>query len=191
LSYAIAFLIALGLNLLPVFTPPTWTVLAFFRVRWGLDVWILALVGAAAAAGGRFILAKTASWMVRFLPKKYVENVDYLRARLEKKEAAVTGFTLLYAMVLPISSSQLFVAVGLARLKLTFIVPAFFVGRFVSYAFLSYSAGLVAARLDVVFSKYYGNGLVIVAEGLSILLLWVLVKIDWRTLFEKRKIKFR
>jgi hypothetical protein len=191
LSYAVVFLIAFGLNLLPVFTPPTWTVLAFFHIRWKLDIWILAAGGAAAAACGRFILAKAASWMVRFFPKKYAANVEYLRGYLKKKEAATTGFAFLYAAVLPVSSSQFFVAVGLARLNLAYILPAFFVGRFISYAILGYSAGLVAARLDEVFSNYYGNAIVFVFEALSILLLWILVKIDWRALIETRRIKFR
>jgi hypothetical protein len=93
--------------------------------------------------------------------------------------------------VLPISSSQFFVALGLARLNLTFIIPAFFIGRFVSYALLSYSAGVMAARLGDVFAKYYGNALVYAAEILSLLLLWALVKLDWRSLLESRKIRFR
>jgi hypothetical protein len=191
LTYAVVFLIAFGLNLLPVFTPPTWTVLAFFHIRWGLDLWILAAGGAAAAAGGRFVLAKAASGLVRYFPKKYADNVEYLRGYLKKKEAAATGFAFFYAAVLPVSSSQFFVAVGLARLNLAFILPAFFVGRFISYALLGYSAGLVASRLDKLFAKYYGNGLVIVLEVLSILILWLLVKIDWRVLVEKRKLSFR
>ncbi len=189
--YALVFLIAFGLNLLPVFTPPTWTVLAFFHIRWHLDLWILAVGGAAAAAGGRFVLAKASSGLVRYFPKKYAENVEYLRGYLKKKEAAATGFAFFYAAVLPVSSSQFFVAVGLARLNLAFILPAFFVGRVISYAILGYSAGLVASRLDKVFSKYYGNVLVFILEALSILLLWGLVKIDWRTLVEKRKLRFR
>ena len=189
--YALVFLIAFGLNLLPVFTPPTWTVLAFFHIRWHLDLWILAVGGAAAAAGGRFVLAKASSSIVRYFPKKYVENVEYLRGYLKKKEAAATGFAFFYAAVLPVSSSQFFVAVGLARLNLAFILPAFFVGRVISYAILGYSAGLVASRLDKLFAKYYGNALVIILEVLSILFLWVLVKIDWRALIETRKIRFR
>ena len=86
LTYAVVFLIAFGLNLLPVFTPPTWTVLAFFHIRWGLDLWILAAGGAAAAACGRFVLAKAASGLVRYFPKKYAENVEYLRGYLKKKK---------------------------------------------------------------------------------------------------------
>jgi hypothetical protein len=191
LPYAAVFIIAFGLNILPVFTPPTWTVLAFFHIRYGLNLWILAAGGAAAAAGGRFILAKAASGLVRFFPKKYAENVEYLRGYLEKKEAAATGFAFLYAAVLPVSSSQFFVAVGLARLNLAYILPAFFLGRFVSYTILGYSAGLVAARLGELFSKYYGNGLVLIFEALSILLLWFLVKIDWRALIETRRLRFR
>ena len=191
MTYALVFLIAFGFNILPVFTPPTWTVLAFFHIRWHLNLWILAVGGAAAAAGGRFVLAKAASGLVRYFPKKYAENVEYLRGYLKKKEAAATGFAFFYAAVLPVSSSQFFVAVGLARLNLAFILPAFFVGRVISYAILGYSAGFVAARLDKLFAKYYGNALVIVLEVLSILVLWVLVKIDWRTLVEKHKLRFR
>jgi len=191
IEYAIVIAIAFALNIVPVFTPPTWTVLAFFHIQWGLVGWVLALGGAIAATFGRVILASIASWVVKFFSKKYRENIDYLRSFLAKREKAVAGFALLYAAVLPISSSQFFIAVGLTKLRLWLIAPAFFLGRLVSYTLLIYGTGFVANQLQEVFAGYYSNWLLIPLEILSIALLWFLVKIDWRALFETKHFRFK
>jgi hypothetical protein len=48
-----------AVNLLPAFGPPTWAVLVFFRLNSDLPAVPLVLLGALAAASGRFVLAST------------------------------------------------------------------------------------------------------------------------------------
>jgi len=45
-----------AINLLPAFGPPTWAVLVFFRLNSDLPAVPLVLLGAVAAASGRFVL---------------------------------------------------------------------------------------------------------------------------------------
>jgi len=191
IEYIIVITIAFLLNIMPVFTPPTWTILAFFHIHWGLEGWILALGGAFAAMFGRIILANISSWVVQFFSKKYQANVNYLRDFLEKRARAVTGFALFYAAALPVSSSQFFIAVGLTKLNLWLIAPAFFIGRLASYTLLIYGTGLAASRLEEIFIRYYSNWLLVPVEILSILLLWFLVKIDWKALFEMKRFRLK
>ena len=57
MEYLLAAGAIFGLNLLPAFGPPTWAVLVLFRLNSDLDAVPLVLVGAIAAASGRFVLA--------------------------------------------------------------------------------------------------------------------------------------
>ena len=57
MSYLAAFAVVLGINLLPAFGPPTWSVLILFRLRSDLHPVVLVVMGAAAAATGRSLLA--------------------------------------------------------------------------------------------------------------------------------------
>jgi hypothetical protein len=50
------WVVAVVLNTIPAFMPPTWSLLAFVHVRHGLPLWPLAAVGAAAAITGRALL---------------------------------------------------------------------------------------------------------------------------------------
>ena len=63
-DYLILFFAVLGVNLLPAFGPPTWSVLVFFRLNSTMPTWAMVLVGAVAAATGRYLLAK-AFWLLR------------------------------------------------------------------------------------------------------------------------------
>jgi hypothetical protein len=49
--------VVFGINLLPAFGPPTWAVLVLYRLNSNLAAVPLVLVGAVAAASGRFVLA--------------------------------------------------------------------------------------------------------------------------------------
>ena len=45
MSYLALFLLVLGVNLLPAFGPPTWSLLVYARLRWHLDPVALVLLG--------------------------------------------------------------------------------------------------------------------------------------------------
>lgn len=57
-DYLILFAIVLGVNLMPAFGPPTWSVIALYGLNTNLPVEPLVLTAAIAAALGRFILAQ-------------------------------------------------------------------------------------------------------------------------------------
>src|SRR5215470_10502903 len=49
--------VVFGVNLIPAFGPPTWAVLVYVELNYDLPSVALVLVGAAAAAAGRLVLA--------------------------------------------------------------------------------------------------------------------------------------
>jgi hypothetical protein len=52
-AYAVVFVV----NLVPAFMPPTWSILAYFLIRFDLPLLPLAVGGALAASSGRCVLA--------------------------------------------------------------------------------------------------------------------------------------
>ena len=131
LAFAIAVVFAV--NLLPAFGPPTWAVLVFFSLNFDLPVVPLVLLGALAAAAGRFLLASgTRRLRPRFSPRR-LAHIDRAQAiAFANKRRAVAGLGL-FALS-PVPSGQLFVAAGLMTVPLLPITTAFFAGRLVSYS---------------------------------------------------------
>ena len=76
MPYVALFLVVLRVNLLPAFGAPTWTVLVFARLNWHMNPVALVVLGAVAAAGGRYLLALGASRFRSRLSEKRRENLQ-------------------------------------------------------------------------------------------------------------------
>ena len=141
-EYIFLFLIVFGLNLLPAFGPPTWSILVVFRLNSDMPTWLLVLVGASAAALGRYLLAR-AFWLLRNrLSEKSRRNLEAARQALERRKRNTIIALGLFA-VSPIPSAQLFEAAGLAGVRLVGFTAAFFAGRLLSYSIYAYTAGRI------------------------------------------------
>ena len=58
MDYLILFLVVLGVNLMPAFGPPTWTILVLFSLNTNMSHAPVVIAGAIAAALGRYLLAR-------------------------------------------------------------------------------------------------------------------------------------
>ncbi len=185
------FFIILMFNLAPAFTPPTWMLLSYIQIRYHPHFLAFALIGAVAATIGRLLLAKLADVVVRdrFLSQRTVANLNVLKEKLEKHKRMTFSIFLFYAFS-PLPSNQLFLAYGLTHLDLSLIALPFFIGRFTSYLFWIVTASTVAHSLA---SKFLLNGgfiksYFLIVQTLTLVLVYVFTRIDWRVLFEKRKV---
>lgn len=194
LFYLIAFAVVFGINVIPAFAPPTWTVLSFITIQYHTNVIVLAVVGAVASTLGRMALAKLANVIVRqkFLSPATRDNVDHLKEQLEKKTKLTIGLFLLYAFS-PLPSNHLFIAYGLTGLSLKYIAIPFCLGRMVSYTFWALAASRLAHMLAYqeiktgsIFGYYF-----IATQVITLLLVYVFTRIDWRALFAEKKIRWR
>ena len=69
MNWLVVWVLAMALNAVPAFMPPTWSVLAYFHLYQGLSVVPLAIVGALGATTGRAILAPgSRAFGDRFVP---------------------------------------------------------------------------------------------------------------------------
>ncbi len=184
------------INIIPAFMPPTWMLLSFVGFTFHFDNYILAIVSvlaALAATSGRAVLALFSDKIIRnrFLSKGSRENVGVIKTNIEKRKVFLSGFFLLFSFS-PFPSGQLFLAYGLTNLKLRFAVIPFFFGRLCSYLFWSFTASEISQRLVVsdfksgaFFSTYF-----VLAQLVTLYLVYLFVKVDWKIFFKEHKIKF-
>ena len=113
------------------------------------------------------------------LSRKQQEGLRHLGRWLETRARWAAPAAVLAFSFSPIPSNELFIAAGLAEIKLWPIVAAFFVGRVVSYYVLALGAHAAVDRLEDAFSVS-GQGVAALVIQLAALgLLVVLAKIDW------------
>jgi uncharacterized membrane protein YdjX (TVP38/TMEM64 family) len=171
-----------GVNLMPAFGPPTWSIIVLYGINSSLPAVEIVLVAATAAALGRFILANAFRFFGRHVSRKTRDNLAAAREAFEhNRRNAILGLGL-FALS-PVPSAQLFEAAGLAGVKLLGFTAAFFAGRIVSYSIYAYSAQQIGeSSLGDVFRDSLSSPLGI---GLQVIMLGGLValmRIDWARL---------
>lgn len=169
-----------GVNLLPAFGPPTWTVIVIYGLSTAIPVPALVLVSAAAAALGRFTLAHGFRALRRHIPEKMKRNLQAAGDAVEKRKRGSLVAIGLFALS-PLPSAQLFEAAGLAGLRLARFTAAFFAGRIVSYSIYAASAkGIQKTSMGGAFKHYLTSPIGIGLEVLMLALLVALARVDWQ-----------
>jgi membrane protein YqaA with SNARE-associated domain len=175
--------IAVGLNAVPAFMPPTWSVLAYFHVREGLAIFPLAMVGAIGATIGRAMLALMSREVgTKLLPERWGTNIEALATELQRRREL--GFLALALFALgPVPSNQLFIAAGIARAPLAPILAVFAVARFASYVVWITVADTAVANLAEVVSPRFGAEAATIVQVAAFLALIGVMQLDWRRIF--------
>ena len=184
-DYLILFAIVLGVNLLPAFGPPTWSIIVLYGLNSNLPAPAIILVAAVAAASGRFILANGFRLLARHVSEKTRANLAAAREAFERnRRNAILGIGL-FALS-PVPSAQLFEAAGLAGVKLVGFTIAFFLGRIVSYSIYAYSAkGIRESSFGDVIAHSLSSPLGLGLQVAMIAGLVALARIDWHRLLDR------
>lgn len=194
LEFLLLFAGIFVLNIIPMFAPPTWMVLAFIGLTSQvLSPLAMALVAAPAATLGRVCLAKGAQALLRnrLLSDAHRRNIDVIRDELEHRRGLTAGAFLFYAFS-PLPSNLLFIAFGLTTLPLWLAAIPFFIGRLASYWFFAETATFIGDHLTD-----HGNGgflaggwYFIATQLLMIPILYLFTKLDWKALIRERKLRW-
>lgn len=189
-------LIIFIINVIPAFMPPTWILLSFVGLNFHLGNYtlaILAVLAAVASSGGRAVLAIFSDKILRnkVISEATRKNMDVLKENIIKRQNLTRGFFLFYAFS-PFPSGQLFLAYGLTDLKLKLAIIPFFLGRLSSYLFWVFASSETSKYLDLksfsagaFFSTYF-----ILGQIFAFYLVYLVAKIDWKVLFEEKKVRF-
>ena len=184
-DYLIVAGVVFGVNVLPAFGPPTWSVLVVLRLTRDIPAVPLIVVGALAAAAGRLCLAAAAKRLRGRLSERRRTSLEALREALEdNRRGAIAGLGLFALSPLP--SAQLFIAAGVTGMALVPLTAAFFAGRIVSYSIYVGAASAVSKSLGSTLLDALRSPWGIALQVVMLAGLVALVRIDWARVLRHR-----
>lgn len=189
-QYGFVFLAAVLVDITPLPLPPAFTVMVLLQIIFHLSIWPVIFVGVAGSIIGRLILTLYIPTVADHIFRQDKnDDIRFLGNKLKTRGWKGQLFILFYTLM-PLPSTPLFVAGGIARMKPYFIIPAFTAGKFVSDSVAVFMGKYAAENTQSII-----NGLLswksILALLLALLLLAALIFIDWRSLLKEKKIRLR
>jgi membrane protein YqaA with SNARE-associated domain len=161
------------LNVIPWFVPPTWLVLLLYTAAYDLPIIPTAIIAVVFASLGKVALYYLANrYLLRYIPKRSRENIDYLGRFLDRQKKLSISLFLFYTL-LPISTSELFIAGGLARFDLKILIICFALGRTFSYTFWIVSGHLLLGNFQELLSSNFSNIGLIVSQAIGLVVLYI------------------
>jgi len=186
-QYLLVFVGSFVFDVVPFAFPPAFTIMVFFQILYGLNIWLVIVIGVIGSVFGRYVLTLYIPALSgRIFKKSKNDDVEFLGEQMKNKgwkgQAAILAYTLL-----PLPTTPLFLASGMARIEAVYIIPMFLVGKFTSDAITvhlgKYASENTAAIMATGFSWKSVSGLLVGA-----LLLSAVLFIDWRSLIKHKKL---
>lgn len=188
LIYFLVLVASFLVDVIPFIGPPAWTVMVFFQVRYELDIWLVLLFGVTGSAIGRYYYSVYVKWLsYRFIKAEKNQDLSFLGERLSKNGWKVQLFILLYTLI-PVPTTPLFTASGVAGIRPLHIMPAFFVGKFASDALMVLTGDYVATNISSIASGFF-NWQSLLGTILGLIIISMFFFIDWQKLLSERKLK--
>src|SRR5664280_1080772 len=187
--YGVVFLAALAVDIIQLLAPPAWTIAVFLLVKFRLNPFIVLLLCASGSTLGRYLMSLyIPRFAGLFIKRRKTDDLEFLGKKLSQSLWQSWLFVFIYA-VTPLSTTALFMAAGVAKVKPSHTLPPFFCGKFLSDAIMIFT-GLYAANnfKNIVNSIYSPKAIVMLALGL-VVIAWFLF-LDWRALLQQKKFKF-
>ena len=184
-QYLLVFLGAFLFDVVAFPFPPAFTIMVFLQITFHLNIWWVIVIGVAGSILGRYVLTLYIPLLAgHFFKRSKNEDVQFLGKKMKEKGWRSQAVIIAYSL-LPLPTTPLFVAGGMANLPALSIIPAFFIGKFTS--------DTVAVHLGTYASEHAHN----ILEGalswksvaglvVGLLLLGALLFIDWRSLIQKK-----
>lgn len=188
LIYLLVFIAALLVDVVPFIGPPAWTVMVFFQVKYGLSIWFVLVVGVLGSAVGRYLYSCYIHRFSNYLIKPEKNNdLYFIGGKLANSGWKVQLFVLLYTLM-PLPSTPLFTAAGVARMKTLTLIPSFFVGKFLSDAIMVVTGDYVAHNVvSITGGLLSWKALLGTIFGIVIILLFLFI--NWRKLLQEKKFR--
>jgi uncharacterized membrane protein YdjX (TVP38/TMEM64 family) len=187
-AYWYVFFACVAVDVVPLPLPPAFVVMVYLQIHYHLNVWMVISIGVAGSVLGRYILTLYIPKIAHrlFNPAKN-EDVQFLGRKLKEKGWKSQLAILTYSL-LPLPTTPLFIAGGMAKMKPYLIIPAFMIGKFTSDAVAvfmgKYAAENTSSVIDGIISVKSAIGLVF-----GILLLFAFLFIDWRSWLQEKKFR--
>jgi len=187
-QYILVFLGAFLFDVVPFPFPPAFTIMVFLQIYFDLNIWLVIFIGVAGSILGRYVLTLYVPYIAGnlFKPDKN-EDVQYLGKVLKHKGWKSQLVIIAYSL-LPLPTTPLFVAAGMAKMRPLYIIPAFFIGKFTSDTLLVHLGKYGTENTEkILHSAVSWQSFSSLAIGL--LLISALLFIDWRSLIQRKEFK--
>lgn len=189
LSYIAVFVASLLVDIIPFFGPPAWTVMVYFQIRYGLNIWLVLVAGVAGSAVGRYILSLYMPLIFDgALNEGKKDDLRFVGSKLSESGWKVQFFVFLYTLV-PLPSWPLFTASGMARVRAIKVIPAFIAGKFVSDMVMVLSGDYAAKNtINILHGDLSWKSIAGGASGLIVIASFFFI--DWRSVFRDKRLRF-
>ncbi|GAB3917327.1 hypothetical protein GCM10028826_35030 [Mucilaginibacter boryungensis] len=186
-QYLLVFIGSFLFDVVPFPFPPAFTIMVFLQIAYGLNIWWVIIIGVMGSIAGRYVLTLYIPFLAnRIFRKSKNEDVQFLgdqiKARGWKGQIAILAYTLL-----PLPTTPLFLASGMARINAAYIMPIFFVGKFTSDAITVNLGKYVSENTQNIFAEGFSwksvSSLII-----GLIFLSAILFIDWRSIIQKKKL---
>lgn len=174
----VAWVTAFAANVAPAFTPPTWAILAAFRVWTDVPLVPLTVGGAAGAALGRWLLGLGAARVSRYLPERDRANAEALGAWFTRHRRFRLLFVAGYTLG-PFPSNVLFIAAGAGRMSLRPIVLTFFVCRAASDTLWVWLAHRIVGDAGDALAGASSDWRALTLDALAVVLIALVFRLPW------------
>jgi membrane protein DedA with SNARE-associated domain len=164
----------------------------FLQILFDLNIWWVIVVGVAGSILGRYILTLYIPFLAgKIFKRTKNEDVEFLGKKMKEKGWRSQMVIIAYSL-LPLPTTPLFLAGGMAKLKPLYIIPAFFIGKFISDT-VTVHLGKYASEHTKSILEQASSWKSITSLAAGLLLICALLFIDWRSLIQKKKfqIKFK
>ena len=189
-QYLLVFIGSFLFDVVPIPFPPAFTIMVFLQIMFDLNIWWVIVIGVAGSILGRYILTLYIPFLAgRIFKRSKNEDVEFLGQTMKKKGWRSQSVIVAYSL-LPLPTTPLFLAGGMARIKALYIIPAFFIGKFTSDA-ITVHIGKYAAEHTQSILEGVLSWKTIISLMVGLLLVCALLFIDWRTLIQNKKFQLK
>lgn len=175
---AAAYAVVFAINLVPALMPASWMVLALFVNRFGLPLLPVTIGGAIVSGLGRAVLAKMARSGRRLLLGTAAADAEALGGLLNRYGSRLAWVTFAYSLG-PFPTNHLFIAAGLARVRILWVLVGFWGARIIADTFWVWTADLVMESAGELVSNH-GGTLAVIGQLVSLIVMVLLLRLPWR-----------
>lgn len=186
-QYLLVFIGAFVFDVTPFPLPPAFTIMVFLQVMFKLDIWWVISAGVCGSILGRYLLTLYIPTLAdKVFRKAKNEDVQFLGEKMKesgwKCQVAILAYTLL-----PLPTTPLFIASGIARINPASIIPVFFIGKFTSDAITVHLGKYASENAESIINRGFSWQSVI-SLILGMFILSIVLFIDWRSLILRKKL---
>jgi len=188
--YLLVFIGAFLFDVVPFPFPPAFTIMIFLQIMFDLNIWWVIVIGVAGSILGRYILTLYIPFLAgKIFKRTKNEDVEFLGKKMKEKGWKSQMVIIAYSL-LPLPTTPLFLAGGMAKIKPLYIIPAFFIGKFISDA-ITVHLGKYASEHTKSILEQASSWKSITSLAVGILLVCALLFIDWRSLIQRKKFQLK